>query len=66
MITSNYLSWDVTQFMNEYGDEIEMDIIRYSNDIKSPSTSATKNHHTETSPPQPHTPEAKNMQPKKP
>jgi hypothetical protein len=34
MIASNYLSWDVTQFMNEYGDEIEMDIIRYPNEYQ--------------------------------
>lgn len=27
-----YLSWDVTQFKNEYGDEIEMDIIQYPNE----------------------------------
>lgn len=27
-----YLSWDVTQFKNEYGDEIEMEIIQYPNE----------------------------------
>lgn len=27
-----YISWDVTQFKNEYGDEIEMEIIQYPNE----------------------------------
>ncbi len=31
-----YLSWDVTQFKNEYGDEIEMEIIQYPNEYLSP------------------------------
>lgn len=34
MIDNGYTSWDVMQFINEYGDEIEMDIIRYQNEYQ--------------------------------
>ncbi|WHX40377.1 hypothetical protein QNH36_22495 [Mesobacillus sp. AQ2] len=34
MIASDYLSWDVIQFINEYGDEIEMDIIHYPHEYQ--------------------------------
>ncbi|WP_102261164.1 hypothetical protein [Mesobacillus jeotgali] len=34
MKVANYLSWDVTQFENEFGDEIEMDIIQYTNEYQ--------------------------------
>ncbi|MEH7886351.1 hypothetical protein V7654_18780 [Bacillus sp. JJ1609] len=29
MNTIGHISWEVTQLINEYGDEIEMDIIQY-------------------------------------
>jgi hypothetical protein len=34
MKTIHYISMEVTQFFNEYGDEIEMDIIRYPNEYQ--------------------------------
>ena len=34
MKAAKYLSWDVIQIINEYGDEIEMDIIQYTNEYQ--------------------------------
>jgi hypothetical protein len=34
MKTIDPISWEVTQFTNEYGDEIEMDIIQYPTEFQ--------------------------------